>query len=93
MYYGGKELLYYDDRIPEINIEEVFRGLTYYLKEEYKANHYKERIAGFSRETGIGLNKNGLLDVTVSEEPTELAGAYQTNQNGKTRQSLLYIKS
>lgn len=88
MYFGGKEMLHYDDKIPEINIASVFNGLSYCLKEKYKANHYKEKIAKFSQETGIGLTENGLLDVTVTEEyPTESSGATQTNQDGKNSPS------
>lgn len=83
LYFGGKELLYYDRNLPQINIEAVFRSFTYCMKEKYKANHYKERIAGFSRETGIRLNKRGLLDITISEDPTEVHGAIQQDKNGK----------
>ena len=82
MYYGGKELLSYNESIPTINVESVFRGLTYYLQDT-KGNHYKEWLSKFSRETGIALNKNGLLDVTVADNLTESLGATQSNQNGK----------
>ena len=43
----------------------------YYLKDKYKAKHYKEKIAKFSKDTGIALNKNGFLDVMVMGNPTE----------------------
>jgi hypothetical protein len=83
MYYGGKEVLHYDDRLPVINIESLFRNMTHRLKEEFKINHYKDKISKFSDETGIKLNKNGLLDVTVTEDPTEIPGATLSDQNGK----------
>lgn len=74
LYFGGKELLYYDDKLPQTNIEAVFRNLTYCLKERYKSNHYKEKIFRFSKKTGIRLNNSGLLDIIISEDPTEIHG-------------------
>ena len=89
LYFGGKELLYYDDTVPQINIESIFRNYTYFMKKRYKDNHYKEHIAKFSKETGIALNGKGLLDVTITDhlpetdDPTEDAGATQYIKNGK----------
>ena len=83
MYYGGKTVVFINDKLQTINIEALFRNLTRYLRENNKDNHYKEKVAKFSRDTGIGLNKNGLLDVTVTENPTEQPGVSKTNQNGK----------
>ena len=82
LYFGGKGLLYYDNDLHQMDIETVFRSFTYCMKEN-EANHYKEKIARFSKETGIRLNKRGLLDITISEDPTEVAGATKTNKNGK----------
>jgi hypothetical protein len=93
MYYGGKQMLHYNKKIPEINLELVFRNLCYYLKDKYKANHYKERIAKFSKETGIALHKNGLLDVTVMDDPTESSGATLSDKIGKNSpNSIIYSK-
>ncbi|MBD5449744.1 MAG: DEAD/DEAH box helicase family protein [Lachnospiraceae bacterium] len=89
LYFGGKEVLYYDDKLPEINIESIFRNYTYCMKVKYKDNHYREHIAKFSKETGIALTKKGLLDVTVTDhlpetdDPTEDDGANQCLKNGK----------
>lgn len=83
MYYGGKELLFYNEKEETIDIDSVFRNLSYCLKEKYNGNHYRDKIAKFSRETGIALNLNGLLDVTVTEVPTEQFGASLSNQEGK----------
>lgn len=82
MYFGGKERLYYDDSIPTINVGAVFSGLTYFFQ-DITGNHYKERLSKFSRETGIALNKNGLLDVTMTDDPTEAIGATPSTQDGK----------
>ena len=83
MYFGGKGVLYCNHEIPVINMESVFRNLAYFLKKKYKANHYKEHLAEFSRETGIALNQNGFLDVTVSDDPTEFSGVSVNDQDGK----------
>lgn len=84
IYFGGKELLYFDDKMPQTNIEAVFRNLTYCMKERYKSNHYKENISKFSKKTGIRLNNSGLLDITISEDPTEVHGVRQLYENGKS---------
>lgn len=93
MYFGGySKLLYYNDTIPTINIESIFRNLVYYFNDRYKANHYKEKIAKFSAETGIGLTSKGLLDVTSQDRIDTLIsqghlpediGAKQSHQSGK----------
>lgn len=94
MYYGGKELLYYDESLPEINLEMTFMSLTCCMKRRYKATHYKEKLAKFSEKTGIALNNNGLLDIKRSAEPpTESTGA-KPNNNGKTSpRTILYEKT
>lgn len=89
LYFGGKELLYYDDKLPKIDIESVFRNYTYCMRKRYKDNHYKEHIKRYSQKTGIALTKQGLLDVRSSEymsgpyTPTEGYGAFQYHENGK----------
>lgn len=83
MYYGGKSVLYRSDDTPTINIESLFRNHAIYLKDKYKANHYKDRLAKFAEETGIALTQNGLLDISVTDNPTESLGASQTDDNGK----------
>lgn len=95
LYFGGKGMIYYDDKIPQINIESVFRNFTYCMKEKYKSNHYKDHIARFAKETGIALNANGFLDVKVSDylpvpdNPTEDAGAEDYDKNGKNSPSTI----
>ena len=81
MYFGGKERLYYNNTLPTINMDSLFRGMMYYLKDT-RGKHYRERLSKFSRETGIALNKNGLLDVTMTDDPTEVLGATQSSRNG-----------
>ncbi len=89
LYFGGKKVIYFDDKLPEINIEAVFRNYTYCMKNRYKPNHYKDHIARFAKETGIALTANGLLDVKVTDylpgtdNPTEDTGAMSYIENGK----------
>lgn len=92
MYFGGKELLHYDERIPTINVESVFRNLSYYLRKKHKDNHYKEHISRFSKESGIALNRKGFLDVTVSDDLTEIPGASVSNLNGKNSPSVIIFE-
>lgn len=95
LYFGGKGLLHYDDEVPQINIESVFRNYTYCMRKRYKDNHYKEHIAKFSKETGIALTKKGLLDIRVTDhlpepdDPTEDTGASQNIKNGKNSPTVI----
>ncbi len=97
MYFGGKELIYYDKKVPLINVESVFRNLSYYLKDTYHAKHYKEKIKKFSKETGISLNRKGFFDVTVAENPTEeCSGAkdcYENTNGGNAPSTIIYTSS
>ena len=80
MYYGGKELLYYDKSLPTIDMESTFRNMTYYLKEKYGPTHYKKHVKKFAKENNIKLNERGLLDISVLEDSTETNG---TSPHGK----------
>lgn len=88
MYFGGKELIYYDKAIPMIDIETLFRNFHHCVKKNYGEKHYKEKIQRFSKETGISLTRKGLLDVSKSDEPdkpahlTEGPGANSDIKNG-----------
>lgn len=91
MYFGGKELRYFDRTIPTIDVETVFRQMTQRMK-GIDPKHYKERLSTFSRMTGIALNKNGLLDVSVANHPTELPGAdYNVQNGGNSPNSIIYF--
>jgi hypothetical protein len=81
MYYGGKDLLYYDDTIPTITIESVIRNTVNYLEDRYGAKHYKRKVAELSRDTGIALNEKGLLDVSIVDESAEEIGAMDDEGN------------
>jgi hypothetical protein len=63
---GGRKLLYFDDSIPMINIESLFRGMSYSLKDRYGKN-YRRKIIEFSNNYGIRLNKHDLLDISIED--------------------------
>lgn len=97
MYFGGKELIYYDGTIPTVDVETVFRALTYYLGDQYN-NHYREKIKKFSDLSGVALNNKGLLDVLSSDEPfgtahltEEGSGASLQDQKREIFANRLYI--
>ena len=96
MYFGGKKIIFRNENIPTINVESVFRALTYYLEDQYK-NHYREKIMKFADTTGIALNNKGLIDVLTSDEPFNTAhltekdsGALTSNQNGNFSPNTIY---
>ena len=90
MYYGGKELIYYDDTKPTLDIESVIRNTINYLEDRYGANHYKRHVDKLSRETGIALNEKGLLDVSIEDESAEVTGADNDGKN--LPKSSIYIE-
>ena len=84
MYFGGKQLIYYDESMPKINLERIVRSYTAYIKQVKGDKHYKEHIRRFSKKTGIGLTEKGYLNVSLVEDadefdrqihPTEAVGA------------------
>lgn len=86
MYFGGKREIFLNEDIPTINIESVFRALTYYLEDQYK-NHYREKIMKFSDMTGIALNDKGLIDVLTSDEPFDTAHLTEKENGALTSKS------
>ena len=74
MYFGGKGLIAFDPYVSTINIESVARNMSYYLKNEYGATHYKNKIVEFAKENQIALTKKNLLDIQLIESATEHSG-------------------
>lgn len=103
MYFGGKadQCLFYDEEIPEINIDTLFRSLNYYVKKTKGNKHYKEHIRRISNKTGIALNDKGLLDVSITDElkkqdrvTEETDGAlklYNPQNGGNSPNPIIYI--
>lgn len=90
MYFGGKKLLYYDDLVPTINGESLFRNMTLYLKNEHGDSHYKSKISKFAENNNIALNKNKLLDISIEEDSAEQFGGVQ---NGKILPNPILFKT
>ena len=94
MYFGGKNLLYFDDSIPTVDTELLLRNMTFFMKSRRGANHYKNHIRKFANKHGIKLNNKGLLDITpienYKEDPEDLiearpekVGVSDSCKNGK----------
>jgi len=86
MYFGGKELLHYDESLPEVNIESIFRNMTIFLydMDAPAHTHYKNKIKQFASKNKIALTQKGLLDVSIAENPPE-------EENGKISPSSIII--
>lgn len=67
LYFGGKNLFYFNKSLPTINIESLIRNMTFYLKNKYGDTNYKRKIYEFAETTGLGLNQNKMLDVRLTE--------------------------
>lgn len=97
MYFGGKELIYHDMMTPTIDIDTLFRNFHHCIRKNYGEKHYKEKIRRFSKMTGVSLTKNGLLDVSKSDEPdkpahlTEGSGANSDIKNGGNSPNAIII--
>lgn len=91
MYYGGKEVLYFDPSVPMINMESTLRNMTYYLKEKRGLTNYKRSIKGFAKKHGIRLNKKGLLDISVIDDATEFTGTSGVDKN--SQKPIIFYKS
>lgn len=80
MYYGGNQLLYFDQSIPTLNLESLNRNMTVFLRDKYAGN-YKREIKKFSIENKVSLNKNNLLDISIQEINTEDSGVNPIDEN------------
>lgn len=90
MYYGGKELLYFNKSLLTIDLESTLKNMTYFLKNKYGATHYKRHLKEFAKKYGIRLNKKGLLDVSTVNNDTEAIG---TSDDGKNSpKSFIFYK-
>lgn len=86
MYFGGNQSdsLYFNDSLPEINIDTIFRSLTFSIRNTKGSKHYKEKIKRFANKSGISLNNNGLLDISISDEPFDKTHLTEENSGATT---------
>lgn len=105
MYFGGRadQCLFYDGALPQINIDTLFRSLTYHTKKIKGDKHYKEHIRRISYKTGVALNDKGLFDVSITDgscnqdrQTEDNTGATDNNidieNGGKSPNPFIYIK-
>ena len=81
MYYGGKELLYFNQSLPTIDLESTLKNMTYFMRKKYGSTHYKRHLKEFAKKYGIKLNKKGLLDISVVNNYTEVIGTSDSGKN------------
>lgn len=82
IYFGGKNLLYYNKELGMINIESVFRSMVNTVRERYGDKHYKEKLIRLSKKTGLSLNHNGLPDVRISYDSPYTSSVESTEDHG-----------
>jgi len=67
VYYGGKQLIDFNESIPTINIDLLIKNMTIYLKDRYGATNYKRHLLNFARTHNISLTKKRFLDIGMEE--------------------------
>lgn len=65
LFYGGKHLLYFDDTVPEINIQSLTVGMCRYLQDRYGKANYKRKITEFNNRNGIVPNPRNMPSITM----------------------------
>lgn len=56
MYFGGKELIYYDESTPMIDIDTLFRSFHHCVRKNYGEKHYKREDSTFLEEDRYLIN-------------------------------------
>jgi hypothetical protein len=90
MYFGGKGLLHFDNTVPDINIESLFRNTTICIQDRYGVTNYRKHLEKLSQTTGIALTSSNLLDISIVDNSTETTGVIQ--DNNISPESFTYIK-
>lgn len=82
MFFGGKSVMLFNEKIPTINIELLMEKLMLYYKCTYDKN-YTRNIKAFAEKNGLML-KNGFIDILAdkNEEINPLPLIYITIGNG-----------
>ena len=67
---GNSPLLYLDESMPTVNIWLIFQSMSLWLRDRYGDKHYKEHIYRFASKTGMSLNTNKILDISIIHRNT-----------------------
>ena len=92
LYSGGKKLLYFDESIPMITIELLFRNMCLYWKDQHGDN-YRRKVYEFSTRTGIALNDKKYLNVSIIDSINAEKSVHISNTNSNesfSSNSILY---
>jgi len=93
MFFGGKNLLYFDGSLPAINTETLLMNMTIHLNKERGDSHYKQHVYNFAKKHGIRLNNKGLLDISIKKCPTEYSGtSIPIGKNGKNSPNAILLR-
>lgn len=91
IYFGGKQLLYFDESVPTINIELLFRNMCLYLRDRYGDKNYHRNIYDFSNRTGLALNQKKYFDISVMKSSDEDKVALIGSDETLSPNSIIYI--
>lgn len=83
IYLGGKNLFYFNENIPTIDVETLDIALGLYMKDKYGPDHYKRELQKFAQKCGLCINKSGMPDIM----------AYDYFDNGEILPSPLLYKN
>jgi len=50
LFYGGKDLIYFNESIPTINIESLIMNMVLFTKQEYGVTHYLRKLGSFAKK-------------------------------------------
>jgi len=65
-------LKYFDESIPEIDIELLIRNMTICLRDRHGDTNYKRSIRKFAEMNGLRLNHKNLIDISIIDDPVEI---------------------
>ena len=82
---GDTMLRYFDQSIPEINLEALMRNMSLYLKDKRGDTHYKKSLLRWSDLTGVRLTEDHFPDISIVEglSTEEISSRSDSDLNGK----------
>jgi hypothetical protein len=93
MYFGGKNLLHFNESSPTINAESLLRNMTICLRDRHGTNYLRE-LRKFSDDTGVALTQNKLPDVSVEDDSPDagkIAEVIGVNTDDISPSTFIYI--